>query len=311
MLQIEKIGTSGPFTFAGGRFPGEGGSCAANLAPRASCLITIEFAPPKEGPHTGSLKLVLKHEGDPPRTETIQLTADGVAPAIALAHAPNSRLALTALLATSRLDSLDTTNGTEATLGSLLLPGLSATWHAGAGSVLCPFAGARVRRMSFATGLGKPLDPSARWLWEVGAGTEVTPGNHRFVTFAVSLGLGTEGIVTGTSQSALTLDAFTVPRVRLRGRYSVWDEGPYHLALELGGAFLLSAARGAHRLDNGLELEATLVGRWRPSSAPDSRAPAFRAALGVERQRLNTNFVGQSVLRLGLEVGLELALGGP
>src|SRR4029078_7738903 len=49
------IGTG--FSYAGGNFPGQGGSCTTSLAPGAACSINVEFKPPVPGPAVGTVRI--------------------------------------------------------------------------------------------------------------------------------------------------------------------------------------------------------------------------------------------------------------
>src|SRR6185436_12566273 len=43
--------------YAGGNFPGQGGSCTTSLAPGAACSINVEFKPPVPGPAVGTVRI--------------------------------------------------------------------------------------------------------------------------------------------------------------------------------------------------------------------------------------------------------------
>ena len=50
-------GLAAPFDFAGGSYPGAGGTCGANLAPAASCTIVVRFSPVATGPFNDTIQL--------------------------------------------------------------------------------------------------------------------------------------------------------------------------------------------------------------------------------------------------------------
>jgi hypothetical protein len=45
------------YTFAGGNYPGEGGTCASELVPNESCQIVVRFQPHTEGTHEALLPI--------------------------------------------------------------------------------------------------------------------------------------------------------------------------------------------------------------------------------------------------------------
>ena len=57
-LQPNKDATvQSPFSFKGGSYPGEGGTCSDRLEGGASCTIVISYQPKDHGPHSGTLAL--------------------------------------------------------------------------------------------------------------------------------------------------------------------------------------------------------------------------------------------------------------
>lgn len=50
-------GLLSPFSFKGGSYPGVGGTCAASLAPAATCTVVINFAPSVVGPYTDAVEI--------------------------------------------------------------------------------------------------------------------------------------------------------------------------------------------------------------------------------------------------------------
>jgi hypothetical protein len=54
---IEASIAGSPFAFAGGTYPGDGGTCGGSLAANASCTIVVTAAPDRWGPTTGELAL--------------------------------------------------------------------------------------------------------------------------------------------------------------------------------------------------------------------------------------------------------------
>lgn len=78
-LEVSLTGT--PFTFAGGTFPGIGGTCGSELAAGASCQFAVAFHPTERGAANGALTVRFATglvEGAVVRT----LTGKGLAPAL-------------------------------------------------------------------------------------------------------------------------------------------------------------------------------------------------------------------------------------
>jgi hypothetical protein len=46
---LSEIGLAAPFAFAGGSFPGTGGTCAVTMAPAAACTVVVAFSPVSTG----------------------------------------------------------------------------------------------------------------------------------------------------------------------------------------------------------------------------------------------------------------------
>src|SRR5205814_9405279 len=54
---IAPVALGAPFGFAGGAYPGSGGSCSSLLPPGTSCTVTIAFAPTSSSAVSGELQL--------------------------------------------------------------------------------------------------------------------------------------------------------------------------------------------------------------------------------------------------------------
>ena len=74
-------GLEAPFAFAGGSYPGSGGSCADTLSPSASCTLVVAFSPSTTGLQTDSV-LLNYNNGAGSQVASRDLQGTGVAPAL-------------------------------------------------------------------------------------------------------------------------------------------------------------------------------------------------------------------------------------
>jgi hypothetical protein len=54
---IAGSGLTTPFSFHGGAFPGQGGTCTGSLGPGEQCVVMLEFTPKTGGPHTSTAQV--------------------------------------------------------------------------------------------------------------------------------------------------------------------------------------------------------------------------------------------------------------
>ncbi|HLL54714.1 MAG TPA: choice-of-anchor D domain-containing protein, partial [Myxococcaceae bacterium] len=81
-------GLATPFSFKGGSYPGQGGTCAATLEAGQSCTVVVTYAPSATGASTGTLALGY-NDGTAARTVSRALTGNAVPPAsLELSDAP-------------------------------------------------------------------------------------------------------------------------------------------------------------------------------------------------------------------------------
>lgn len=77
---ISGSGLAAPYTFKNGSFPGTGGTCAATLAPSATCTFVVNYLPTASGTQTDAIDLAF-NDGVTTQTSSRNLTAIAVAPA--------------------------------------------------------------------------------------------------------------------------------------------------------------------------------------------------------------------------------------
>ncbi len=70
-----------PYSFAGGSYPGTGGTCAATLAATATCSVVVEYAPVAAGTHTETLTINY-FDRVASQSATRPMTGTGVNPAL-------------------------------------------------------------------------------------------------------------------------------------------------------------------------------------------------------------------------------------
>jgi len=77
---LDGAALAAPFAYAGGAFPGTGGSCGTTLAAGASCTVALAYAPSVAGVQ-GTTLTIGYHDGVAPRTATRDLTGTAAEPA--------------------------------------------------------------------------------------------------------------------------------------------------------------------------------------------------------------------------------------
>lgn len=83
VIAASVTGGAGPFSFAGGTYPGAGGNCATSLAASSSCTLVVSFSPTTAGPFVVNLA-VSYDDGASARTATVELKGNGAVPALLL-----------------------------------------------------------------------------------------------------------------------------------------------------------------------------------------------------------------------------------
>lgn len=78
-LSLSVAGLAAPFAFAGGSYPGTGGTCGKNLAPKSKCLVAIDFAPQSTGKFASTLT-VKYNNGTSPDSASIDINGAGMGP---------------------------------------------------------------------------------------------------------------------------------------------------------------------------------------------------------------------------------------
>jgi hypothetical protein len=78
---VAPVALAAPYAYAGGAFPGTGGTCTATLAPGTSCTVAAAFAPTSAGVANDKLQLGYA-DGAAAATASVGVTGTGAAPAL-------------------------------------------------------------------------------------------------------------------------------------------------------------------------------------------------------------------------------------
>ncbi len=70
-----------PFSFAGGTYPGQGGTCGANLAAKSKCSLAVQFAPTSTGPFSSTL-IMKYNNGTSADQAAVDMSGVGASPAL-------------------------------------------------------------------------------------------------------------------------------------------------------------------------------------------------------------------------------------
>ena len=130
---LAEVGLAAPFTFAGGIFPGTGGTCVVTLAVGATCDIVVAFSPLIVGLQTDTIDLNY-NDGVNAQTVTLNLQGTGAIPAaIAISDGPTYDYGAVAM-GSSNNYTLTLTNTGGVTATAMAGSGLAAPFTFAGGS---------------------------------------------------------------------------------------------------------------------------------------------------------------------------------